>query len=102
MTKRSPKRNVQAEEELRAMDEYVTDEAEKDPDTVYEEHNYDKTSFTQENEYTEFETLGDRTLVLTTMGKTLGIATERLYDEIDAIEFNGKKYRKDICKVCER
>lgn len=55
MTKRSPKRNVQAEEELRAMDEYVTDEAEKDPDTVYEEHNYDKTSFTQENEYTEFD-----------------------------------------------
>lgn len=56
---------------------------------------------TRQNEYTEFETLGDRTLVLTTTGKTLGLAVNKLYDEIDAINFKGKKYRKDICKICE-
>ena len=54
---------------------------------------------TKQNEYTEFETMGDRTLVLTTVGKTLGVATQNLYDEIGAIEFKGKTYRKDICKV---
>ncbi len=54
---------------------------------------------TKQNEYTEFETQGDRTLVLTTTGKTLGRAGEKMYDEIDAINFRGKTYRKDICKV---
>ena len=54
---------------------------------------------TKQNEYTEFETMGDRTLVLTTLGKTLGLATQNLYDEIEAIEFRGKTYRKDICKI---
>lgn len=56
---------------------------------------------TKLNEYTEFETLGQRTLVLTTTGKTLNAAKELLYDEVDAIDFKGKKYRKDICKVYE-
>ncbi len=54
---------------------------------------------TKQNEYTEFETQGDRTLVLTTIGKTLGRAGKKMYDEIDAINFRGKTYRKDICKV---
>jgi phosphoribosylamine-glycine ligase len=56
---------------------------------------------TKQNEYTEFETQGDRALVLTTKGKTLGLAAKKLYDEVDAIEFRGKTYRKDLCRVRE-
>ncbi|MCR5265924.1 MAG: hypothetical protein K6E29_04950 [Cyanobacteria bacterium RUI128] len=54
---------------------------------------------TKQNEYTEFETLGGRTLVLTSTAKTLSRAGENLYDEIEALDFRGKSYRKDICKV---
>lgn len=54
---------------------------------------------TKQNEYTEFETLGDRTLILTTTAKTMARAVNNLYDEVDAIEFRGKTYRKDICKI---
>ncbi len=52
---------------------------------------------TRQNEYTEFETKGDRALVITTNGKTLSRAKERLSEEIDLINFRGKTYRKDIC-----
>ncbi|MBO6271852.1 hypothetical protein J6O48_03620 [bacterium] len=54
---------------------------------------------TKQNEYTEFETLGDRTLVVTSFAKTLGRASDNLYDEIDVINFRGKTYRKDIAKI---
>ena len=54
---------------------------------------------TKQNEYTEFETTGGRTLVVTATGKTLNRASERLYDEINAIDFKGKTYRKDICRI---
>ena len=54
---------------------------------------------TKQNEYTEFETMGGRTLVVTTIAKTMGRAAEKLYNEIGAIEFRGKTYRKDICRV---
>ncbi|MCM1264631.1 MAG: hypothetical protein NC200_00390 [Candidatus Gastranaerophilales bacterium] len=54
---------------------------------------------TKQNEYTEFETLGDRTLVLTTTAKTMNRASSNLYEEIDGIEFRGKHYRKDLCTV---
>ena len=54
---------------------------------------------TKQNEYTEFETLGDRVLVMTTTAKTMSRAASNLYNEIDAIEFRGKHYRKDICKI---
>ena len=54
---------------------------------------------TKQNEYTEYETMGGRTLVLTTTAKTLNRAGEHLYDEIEAIDFRGKSYRKDICKT---
>lgn len=54
---------------------------------------------TKMNEYTEYETLGDRTLVVTTVAKTMSRATTDLYEEIEAIEFRGKTYRKDICKI---
>lgn len=54
---------------------------------------------TKQNEYTEFETLGDRTLVLTTTAKTMNRASINLYEEIDGIEFRGKHYRKDLCTI---
>ncbi len=54
---------------------------------------------TKQNEYTEFEVLGDRALVLSTTAKTLGRAARNLYEEAENIEFRGKHYRKDICNV---
>lgn len=56
---------------------------------------------TKQNEYTEYETLGDRTIVLTSVAKTMGRASSNLYDDIEEIEFKGKTYRKDICKLPE-
>lgn len=54
---------------------------------------------TRQNEYTEFETVGDRALVLTTTAKTLGRACSKVYEEAEVINFKGKTYRKDLCKV---
>ena len=54
---------------------------------------------TKQNEYTEFEVLGDRALVISTTAKTLGRASSNLYDEIEEIKFRGKHYRKDLCNV---
>ena len=54
---------------------------------------------TKQNEYTEYETLGDRTLVITTTAKTMSRAMDKLSEEIDTIDFRGKTYRKDICKI---
>ena len=54
---------------------------------------------TKQNEYTEFETLGDRAIVLTSIAKTMGRACDKVYEEADSIHFDGKYYRKDICKV---
>lgn len=64
----------------------------------------DETTFvghlnTKQNEYTEYETLGDRAIVLTTNGKTLSRAMDRMSDELDLINFTGKTYRKDICRT---
>jgi len=54
---------------------------------------------TKMNEYTEYETLGGRALVLTTTARTLSRAMENLSDDIEAIDFRGKTYRKDLCKT---
>ena len=54
---------------------------------------------TKQNEYTEFEVLGDRALVLSTTAKTLGRAARNIYEEAESIEFRGKHYRKDICTI---
>jgi phosphoribosylamine--glycine ligase len=54
---------------------------------------------TKQNEYTEYETLGDRVLVLSTTARTMSRAISNLYDEADEIKFRGKYFRKDICKV---
>lgn len=53
------------------------------------------------NKYLEFETTGDRTLVVTKNAKTLTRAVETLYEEIELIDFEGKIHRKDLCAVLE-
>lgn len=53
------------------------------------------------NKYLEYETIEGRSLVLTKTSKTLSRAAKGLYDDIDLINFEGKKYRTDICKQVE-
>lgn len=53
---------------------------------------------TKINGYTEYETIGGRTIVMTTTAKTMSHAMKTLTEDIDAIEFLGKTYRKDLCK----
>lgn len=60
-------------------------------DNVYLQH-----INTKKNEYTEYETLGGRAIVITSVAKTMGRASDKLYDEISEINFKGKTYRKDI------
>ena len=57
---------------------------------------------TKQNEYTEYETLGGRALVLTSVAKTMGRASDNLSDEIEEINYRGKTYRKDIIKPMVR
>ncbi len=54
---------------------------------------------TIKNRYLEYETVGDRTLLITKNANTISHAVENLYDEIELIEFDGKKHRKDLCLV---
>ncbi|MFI3299807.1 MAG: hypothetical protein R3Y28_00150 [Candidatus Gastranaerophilales bacterium] len=56
---------------------------------------------TRQNEY--FETLAPlgNALVVTKTAKTLARASKCVYENIDLIKFEGKKYRKDICPVVE-
>ena len=52
----------------------------------------------KKNEYLEYETIKGKNLVLTRTAKTLTRARRQLYDDIEIIEFDGKKYRSDICE----
>ena len=52
---------------------------------------------TKKNEYLEWLTNKGRTLVVTSTAATLTSAKEKLYENIDVIEFKNKKYRTDIC-----
>ncbi len=54
---------------------------------------------TKRNSYLEYETQGDRALVVTKTAKTLSRAKTRLYEELEFIAFEGKRYRKDICGI---
>lgn len=54
---------------------------------------------TVKNKYLEYETVGDRTLLITKNAKTISHAVENLYEEIELIEFDGKKHRKDLCLI---
>lgn len=51
---------------------------------------------TRKNPYLEYETKGDRTLVITRTARTLSRAIDTMYEEISLINFDGMKYRKDI------
>lgn len=52
---------------------------------------------TVKNEYMEYLTNKGRTLVVTASAATLNSAKEKLYENIDVIDFKSKKYRTDIC-----
>ncbi len=54
------------------------------------------------NQYLEYETVEGKTLVLTKTAKTLARATKQLYEDVDLINFEGKKYRTDICRQVEK
>ena len=56
---------------------------------------------TKRNEFFEYLTCGGRSLVLTKTSSTLTRARELLYENVDVINFKGKKYRKDICKFTD-
>lgn len=51
----------------------------------------------KKNEYMEYETVAGKTLVLTNTAKTLSRAKKHLYEDIEVINFEGKKCRTDIC-----
>lgn len=57
---------------------------------------------TVKNEYLEYETMGGRTLVITKNAKTITRAVEALYEEVDAVNFEGKIHRKDLCAILDR
>lgn len=54
------------------------------------------------NKFLEYETVDGKTLVLTKTAKTLSRARKELYEDIEIINFDGKKYRSDICKQVEK
>lgn len=54
---------------------------------------------TIKNNEGEYITAGGRTLVVTAAASTLEKAAEKMYDSVEAISFDGMKYRKDIGKT---
>jgi phosphoribosylamine--glycine ligase len=54
------------------------------------------------NQYLEYETIEGKNLVLTKKAKTLSRARQSLYEDAEAITFEGKKYRTDICAKVEK
>ena len=54
------------------------------------------------NKYLEYETIEGKNLVVTKTSKTLSRARKELYEDIDVIEFEGKKYRTDICENVDK
>lgn len=50
------------------------------------------------NKYLEFEAQYGQVLLLTAFARTVTEAAGKVYEEIKNINFNGMKYRKDICK----
>ena len=55
----------------------------------------------KKNKYLEYETIKGKNLVITRTAKTLSRARRHLYEDIEQIDFDGKKYRKDICEQVE-
>lgn len=54
-----------------------------------------------QNKYLEYETIKGKNFVLTRTAKTLSRARKHLYEDIEVIKFDGKKYRNDICEQVE-
>ena len=50
------------------------------------------------NRYLEYEAQKGAVLVLTSSGRTLKSATDKVYSEAEEIKFKGLFYRKDICR----
>ncbi len=55
----------------------------------------------RKNQYLEYETIRGKNFVLTKTAKTLSGARKKLYEDIEVISFEGKKYRTDICGQVE-
>ena len=56
----------------------------------------------KKNKYLEYQTIEGKNLVLTKTAKTLSRARKHLYEDIELIKFDGKKYRTDICEQVEK
>ena len=54
------------------------------------------------NKYLEYESIEGKNLVITKTSKTLSRARKELYEDIDVIKLDGKKYRSDICENVEK
>lgn len=54
------------------------------------------------NKYLEYETVKGKSLVVTKTAKTLSRARKFLYEDVALINFDGKKYRTDICEQVEK
>ena len=52
----------------------------------------------RKNEYFEYIAQKGNAFVITRTASTLSTARNLLYEDIDAVAFSGKKYRKDICQ----
>ena len=50
------------------------------------------------NKYLEFEADYGATIILTTSSMTASKAVEKMYLEVEDIDFKGKSFRRDICK----
>ena len=51
------------------------------------------------NRYLEFEANTGSVMVLTASASSAGRASDKVYAEAEEIDFEGKSYRKDICRV---
>ena len=67
-------------------------------DTVDEDVLISYYSNVNKNRYLEYEANYGETLVLTAFARTVTSATDKVYQEIENINFKGLYYRKDICK----
>ena len=55
-----------------------------------------------QNEYFEYKTIAGKNIVITASAKTLSRARKNLYDDISQINFEGIKFRSDICEQVEK
>lgn len=54
------------------------------------------------NKYLEYETIEGKNIVLTNTASTLSRARKHLYEDLNMINFDGIKYRTDICEQVEK